>query len=78
MTTQTIAEIAAGLSAHAWTTVNAGTDREWYGLTDRAADELEAAGLVWRPFSHDRRVLVPNALGIQLRDFLREKEAGRG
>ena len=72
-TTMTHAEIAAlakGLSRNVRATINDGDEREWYASTERAADQLETTGLVRRPFSHDRRICVPNALGLAVREYL--------
>lgn len=67
-------EIAANLSAFARFTINGGGGAgEWYGRTERAAEEIEQAGLARRPFSHDRSILVPTALGLAVRAILSEQ-----
>lgn len=81
MTTPTIAEvaeIARQLSAMARLTIKDGDDREWHAATDRAAEQLEGEGLARRPFRHDRRVLVPTARGIAVRDYLSNPLQGTG
>ena len=72
-----IAAAVAGLSQNAIRTIKDGDDHEWYGSSDRAADQLEYAGLVRRPFSHDRRCCVPNRLGLAVRAALLADGDGR-
>lgn len=79
--TQTIAEIAAGLSEAQRVLARGDYDPEFARIEDAAA--LERLG-IW---SFDSSSQDPDSeyyevdwtpLGIQLRDFLREKEAGSG
>lgn len=71
-----VAEIARGLSKMARLTIDDGDDQEWYARTERVSDDLYAAKLVRRPFSHDWRILIPNELGLLVRAHLTAEGAG--
>lgn len=70
-----IAAIISGLSRAARLTICDGEGDEWYARNDVAADQLVRLCLARSPFIHDRRALVPTALGILVRAELM-KEAG--
>jgi len=66
-----VRSITEALSKDARRSIDSGDDHEWYAVTHRAADELEERSLCRRPISHDRRVCVPNALGLEVRNHLK-------
>jgi len=66
-------DLAKSLSASARRVIEAGDDSEWYASSERVADQIVAVGLGRQPFTYDRLVVVPNVLGLALRNHLENR-----